>query len=46
MSDGLDFGAISLIVGGIMIVFPEPATTTAGIALVVGSFGLSALNGN
>lgn len=46
MSEGMDLGGISLIVGAAMIVFPEPATTTAGIALVVASFGVSAISGN
>lgn len=43
MSEGIDLGFISLIVGGAMIVFPEPGTTMAGVAIVAATFGLSAL---
>ena len=32
---------IMLIVGIILIIFPEPATTAAGILIVLGSFGIN-----
>lgn len=32
---------IMLVIGIILIIIPEPATTGAGILLVLGSFGIS-----
>ena len=42
----MSFAPVMLIVGGLLIVFPEPATTATGLALVAGSFGLSAIEGD
>ena len=39
-----DFAPIALIVGLGLVVFPEPATTATGLAIVAASLGMSALD--
>lgn len=39
-----DLSPIALLVGLGLIIFPEPATTATGLAIVAASLGMSALN--
>lgn len=46
MSDSNDLGLLALVVGVGLVIFPEPATTMTGLAIVAASFGLDALGDN
>lgn len=43
MSDN-GLSSIGLVVGLFLIIFPEPATTATGLAIVAGSLGFDALD--
>lgn len=45
MADDGGLSGIGLIVGLGLVVFPEPATTATGLAIVAASLGLDALTG-
>lgn len=44
MSNDNSLGLLALVVGLGLVVFPEPATTMTGLAIVAAAFGLDALD--
>lgn len=44
MSDDSGLSGIGLIVGLFLIVFPDPATTATGLAVVAASLGVDAIS--